>query len=789
MKNEYSQEYKERKQKVIQFLTDSAQQLKLEEQEQEAKNIERLCENIRKDLFSIVMVGEFSAGKSTFLNALMHKAVLPSFSTETTATVNFLRHKNQGKAGQAGVVYYRVPEGETKVLEKLSGETLAQVVSTRGNREGELKVAQAIDHVDLFLDSDFLKDGVMLVDSPGLNGIEEHHREITEAQIKQSHACIFLFGADRPGSKSDFEILRDLQSQVSNIFLVLNKIDMIRESEGETPETVAQKLKTDYKRLFPEETKIPPIWTVSARCALTARDADYREKNEETRDYTEAQCQALEKKSQMGEFEDRLWQYLTQGERTRDQLLNPIVTVGETLKREKARLEQVVQLLKQETGTGELIKQRQELENIIEENKRKRSENTAELRKGVKNALQELKDSADAQCVRMTQKLESQLENVESYEEMEAHRQGLDETLRRRFSEIARNLDGELQQKLLDLVEDKYDQYRNQLEEKLDAGENEATFQLKLEPLTLSDLKAGINLEQFEKEVESLRKKIEDLENQIDHNGADVLRAKKREKDLEDARQELKELKESRDEYQSNFVIPQHESRDVTVHDKVWRSGILGLVGNVLFGKKDVQRTETIDNQDVIDRSKKVLEEELNRRNQQIKVKNQEIEELRKVNGESSDELEYGVKIKERKLQQSREELSRRLKDGRIQMDKDAQTNLIKHKRELTSQIEDRCETFRQEVKNYLRQRNDIYRKMAIDLVDVSLNRELERLQKELDEVIRVLNAEGDQRDKKLQQAQDHIEQLRILIGRGIDLEEEIKYTMEDHLEQEELGK
>ena len=122
-------------------------------------------------------------------------------------------------------------------------------------------------------------------------------------------------------------------------------------------------------------------------------------------------------------------------------------------------------------------------------------------------------------------------------------------------------------------------------------------------------------------------------------------------------------------------------------------------------------------------------------------------------------------------------------------MDKDAQTNLIKHKRELTSQIEDRCETFRQEVKNYLRQRNDIYRKMAIDLVDVSLNRELERLQKELDEVIRVLNAEGDQRDKKLQQAQDHIEQLRILIGRGIDLEEEIKYTMEDHLEQEELGK
>ena len=605
MKNEYTQEYQERKQKVMQFLTDSAQQLRSEEQEQEAKNIEGLCENIRQDLFSIVMVGEFSAGKSTFLNALMHKAVLPSFSTETTATVNFLRHKDQGKPGQAGVVYYRVPEGKTKVLEELSGDTLAQVVSTRGNREGELKVAQAIDHVDLFLDSDFLKDGVMLVDSPGLNGIEEHHREITEAQIKQSHACIFLFGADRPGSKSDFEILRDLQKQVSNIFLVLNKIDMIRASEDETPELVAQKLKNDYKRLFPEETKIPHIWTVSAREALTARDVHYREKSEDMRELTPAQCRALEQKSQMGEFESRLWQYLTQGERTRDQLLNPVLGVQETLKREKKRLEQFVLQLSQETGTEELIKRRQELENVIEDNKRKRSENTAELRKGVKNTLRELNDSADAQCERMSRRLNSQLEDVDNDDEMVEQRQGLDASLQRGFSEIARNLDEELRQKLLDLVEEKYDQYRNQLEEKLDAGENETAFQLKLEPLTLSELKAGINLEQFEKEVESLRKKIEDLENQVDQNDADILRAKKRERDLADAQQELKELKESRDEYQRNFVIPQYEKETVTVRDKEWRGGILGLVGNLLFGRKDVQRTEVIDNQDAIDRSEK----------------------------------------------------------------------------------------------------------------------------------------------------------------------------------------
>ena len=71
-------------------------------------------------MFSIVTVGEFSAGKSTFLNALMHKAVLPSFSTETTATVNFLRHKDMAEPGQAGVVYYREPEPRKQVLTELN---------------------------------------------------------------------------------------------------------------------------------------------------------------------------------------------------------------------------------------------------------------------------------------------------------------------------------------------------------------------------------------------------------------------------------------------------------------------------------------------------------------------------------------------------------------------------------------------------------------------------------------------------------------------------------------------
>ena len=98
--------------------------------------------------FSIVVVGEFSTGKSTLLNALMGKKLLPSFTNETTATVNFLRHKDQAPNGEAGIVYYN--DGHTVSLPDDNLETIAKYVSTKGNN-----VAANVQHLDLFMDSDF----------------------------------------------------------------------------------------------------------------------------------------------------------------------------------------------------------------------------------------------------------------------------------------------------------------------------------------------------------------------------------------------------------------------------------------------------------------------------------------------------------------------------------------------------------------------------------------------------------------------------------------------------------
>lgn len=217
-KNQHLARYEERKEKIIALLKETGEYLRDNDKAEDAESLFKLKDDVEKNLFSVVLIGEFSVGKSTFLNALMHRRMLPSFKKETTATVNFLRHTSQAPNGEAGIVYYR--NGTTKILPDLSVETIAKFVSTTGDTK-EGTIAQTVEKVDLFLDSKFLEDGVMLVDSPGLNGITENLEEITRRQIKESHACIFMFSTDHPGTKTEFEILRDLRAECNSIFIVL----------------------------------------------------------------------------------------------------------------------------------------------------------------------------------------------------------------------------------------------------------------------------------------------------------------------------------------------------------------------------------------------------------------------------------------------------------------------------------------------------------------------------------------------------------------------------------------
>lgn len=779
--NTYREADNNRKNEVIDFLTQSVQQLRKQGNDAEADGLEKLCRNVKDNLFSIVVVGEFSAGKSTFLNAMMHKKILPSFSGETTATVNFLRDISCAPNGEAGVVYYREPEGKTEVLPDLRPETIEKVVSVRGN-QGDKTVASTIDHVDLFLDSAFLKDGVMLVDSPGLNGLAEHHKEITEEQIRKSHASIFLFSADHPGSRSEFDFLRELKTQNNNVFFVLNKIDRIKESEGETPESVVATLNENYRSQFPEDRELPHIWPLSAGMALEARDPEMTGQEQ----LSEEQCSELEQSSRIGAFEDRLWKYLTQGERRHAQLCTPVETTLKMLKAETTRLEEEVRLLDKQTGTEELLQKQTEIQAAVDALQKERERTSRDLRKKISKSRCNLQESAEAKCTRLNEQVNRKLEQQETLTELRDYSDRLGSMLQSSYQKISEQLDEELKQELVRLINEEYQEYSVALDERL--GESESTASIRIDPkeFNVSDFSTGIDLEKFEKESEKLKARIAVLEQQRNEAEEASVTERKKERELKACQERLNSLQESREHYELNFVVPEVTTREVQYYDREGRGGLFGAVAYLLVGKKIVSKSETKTDTTAHDMAAEEKNKTLNALDQKIEEEKKNVTAAKKTLQEDSELL---TKRAER-FEQEREEEIR--KYNAMQQDMEEKLSEAQHRKmrrlrmEIADNMENTSEEILREIRKFLWEQEKAYVQMIQDIVTVNINDVLEKKQKDLLAVQQAIKGEARERDEKRTAAQENLKATQELIKKGVDISAELEDSLNDHIEQED---
>jgi small GTP-binding protein len=185
-----------------------------------------LSESVRQldDFFLLVVVGEFNAGKSAFINALLGDNILAEGVTPTTTKVNILRY------------------GEEK--EKTS-------------------ISENVE--SLTFDADFLKE-ISIVDTPGTNAIIREHEEITSLFIPRSDLILFVTSADRPFTESERIFLEKIRSWGKKVVLVINKIDILQSPEAleEIYAFVAENAKTTLKTT-------PDIFPISAQQALYAK--------------------------------------------------------------------------------------------------------------------------------------------------------------------------------------------------------------------------------------------------------------------------------------------------------------------------------------------------------------------------------------------------------------------------------------------------------------------------------------------------------------------------------------
>lgn len=781
--NVYKEDYDARKAKVVEYLAQTIQFLDGQEGTDETvtalKDYQR---NVEDGLFSIVLVGEFSAGKSTFLNALMHKRILPSFTSETTATVNFLRHTSQAPNHEVGIVYYN--DNRQEVVPELTLQALERVVSTRGDTDGE-KIATSVDHVDLFLDSSLLQDGVMLVDSPGLNGVADHHREITERQIKASHASIFMFSARQPGSRTDFEYLRSLKSQSGNIFLVLNMIDVIN-PEQETVEDVVNKLRENYRKQFPEEKTLPEIWPVSAESALVARDSSIQKYKNVEIISTQERRMELEKLSQMGDFEKRLWQYLTQGERSREQLLGPVERCLAVLEERRDYFQKQITLLKETQSAEELLAEKSKLEEEIQNLRQSRQSISPELRKEVNRALQEIRDRGEAGCVRVHKEVEMAIEAKDSPAELSEYANSLQHLLIVRYQRIGTQMKDALREELLQIVQEEYNTWFSALEERMEQDANQLEISLTTEPLTLTQGTISNNMAQFEKECTSMLEKIEAMDASADKLEADSVEAKIAAKNLESAKAELKSIRERRAYLQDSFVIPDVTYRTEEVHSKEWRGGLFGILTTVLFGEKNVTHMETIKDDSARKEAQQRWKETEERQKEEEARIQKEIDRL-PVPVQSSERLALQAKKIREKQRAAEKQYEDRQRKFMEDMQKNSEKECRSMRQEILCYVDESQDNYIAAFRHALEQMKHECIHAVRDLLNINLDQKLERTQKKLEELIKLIETEGEERAQKLDFAVKQDEKAASLLNKGAELSAALEAQMNNHIEQEDL--
>jgi len=180
--------------------------------EQDREQLTALRERLEAARLRVLVAGEAKRGKSTLINALLGRAVLPAGVTPLTAVATTVRYGDDPRA------VARFADGHE---EKQPLTALPDLVTERGNPGNRRRIAA----VTVYLDAPLLAGGVELVDTPGTGSVFEWDTTAAHEALETMDAAVFVLAADPPVSAAE----RDLYARVTGLsvatFTVLNKAD------------------------------------------------------------------------------------------------------------------------------------------------------------------------------------------------------------------------------------------------------------------------------------------------------------------------------------------------------------------------------------------------------------------------------------------------------------------------------------------------------------------------------------------------------------------------------------
>lgn len=271
--------------------------------------------------FTLALFGAFSAGKSSFANALLGEAVLPVSPHPTTAAINRIMAPAEGAAHRSARVAMKTRDAlwqdltfsfdllglgkaeEHSWREKVAALTPQQVhpagrphysflkAAAAGYDEAEPKLGSAwiasmdeyrayvaeeqkscfVDSIDLYYNCELTSQGIILVDTPGADSINARHTGVTFNYMKNADALVFVTYYNHAFSQGDRQFLNQLgrvkdAKSLDNMFFVINAADLA--SSEEELELVKEHVTNQLQH---NGVRVPKVYPVSSLLALQAK--------------------------------------------------------------------------------------------------------------------------------------------------------------------------------------------------------------------------------------------------------------------------------------------------------------------------------------------------------------------------------------------------------------------------------------------------------------------------------------------------------------------------------------
>lgn len=235
--------------------------------DQDREELRRASEQLG-DLFLLVIVGEFNAGKSAFINALLGAEVMPEGVTPTTAVINLLRYGPEPSESM-------LPDG---IIQRTWPATMLEEIT--------------------------------VVDTPGTNAIIREHEQLTQQFVPRADLVLFVTSADRPFSESEREFMAAIREWGKKIVIIVNKVDLLKDDSQR--EQVTGFVRENVERLLGFKPEIFPVSSMLAQQAKALGDRNPAERDR------------LWDASEFDELEEYIVSTLDEEGRIRLKLLNPL---------------------------------------------------------------------------------------------------------------------------------------------------------------------------------------------------------------------------------------------------------------------------------------------------------------------------------------------------------------------------------------------------------------------------------------------------------------------------------